>query len=97
MSRNCVKKRHKKFKSLRKGLRKRIKKLSALLRVADGLDRSHFQNVQNLEIKKTKNKISFLITTEGDPELEIWGAIRKSVLFEKVTGKTLEIFAVNKT
>lgn len=94
--RSTPKKRHKKFKSLRKGLRKRIKKLSALLRVADGLDRSHFQNVQNLEIKKTKNKISFLITTEGDPELEIWGATRKSRLFEKVTGKTLKIFALNK-
>lgn len=93
--RSTPKKRHKKFKSLRKGLRKRIRKLSALLRVADGLDRSHFQNVQNLEIKKTKNKISFLITTEGDPELEIWGAKRKSALFEKVTGKTLEIFALN--
>ena len=89
--RSTPKKRHKKFK----GLRKRIRKLSALLRVADGLDRSHFQNVQNLEIKKTKNKISFLITTEGDPELEIWGAKRKSALFEKVTGKTLEIFALN--
>jgi len=94
--RSTPKKRHKKFKSLGKSLRKRIKKLSAILRVADGLDRSHFQNVQNLKIKNSKNKISLLITTEGDPELEIWGAKRKSKLFEKVTGKTLEIVAINK-
>tara|TARA_R110002049_G_scaffold309282_1_gene520035 strand:- start:3511 stop:5088 length:1578 start_codon:yes stop_codon:yes gene_type:complete len=94
--RSTPKKRHKKFKKLSKGLRKRIKRLSAILRVADGLDRSHFQNVLHLEITKTNDKISFLITTEGDPELEIWGATRKSRLFEKVTGKTLEIFAFNR-
>ncbi|APG61449.1 exopolyphosphatase [Christiangramia salexigens] len=88
-------KRHFRYKNLSKDLRKRVKKLSGILRVADGLDRSHYQNVTRLEIKKDEKKINFIITTEGDPELEIWGAERKSKLFEKVTGKKLEIFAVN--
>lgn len=87
-------KRHREYKALDKKLRKRIKKLSGILRVADGLDRSHYQNVRQLEIIDKEDKIIFLITTESDPELEIWGAMRKSHLFEKVTGKKLEIYTV---
>lgn len=90
--RSTPKKRHKRYRKLDKSLRKRVKKMSALLRVADGLDRSHYQNVQKLEIEKGEDKIMLYITTEGDPELEIWGAMRKSHLFEKVTGKTLAIY-----
>ena len=84
-------KRHKRFRKLDKPVQKRVKKLSGILRVADGLDRSHYQNVQKLEIDNSEDIIRLYITTEGEPELEIWGAMRKSHLFEKVTGKKLEI------
>ncbi|WP_300439612.1 Ppx/GppA phosphatase family protein [Christiangramia sp.] len=94
--RSTPRKRHFLYKKLEKPLRKRVKKLSALLRVADGLDRSHYQNVQTLEVQNEAEKVKFHITTMGDPELEIWGAERKSKLFEKVTGKKLEIYSVNK-
>ncbi|MDT0648914.1 Ppx/GppA phosphatase family protein [Autumnicola edwardsiae] len=89
-------KRHKRYKDLDKNLRKRVKKLSALLRVADGLDRSHYQNVQELEIKKDREEVTIIITTYSDPQLEIWGTLRKSKLFEKMTGKKLKIFSVIK-
>lgn len=94
--RSTPKKRHFLYKKLEKPLRKKVKGLSAILRVADGLDRSHYQNVEKLEIDNKPEKINFYITTMGDPELEIWGAERKSELFQKVTGKKLEIYAVNK-
>ncbi|CAL68437.1 Ppx/GppA phosphatase family protein [Christiangramia forsetii] len=94
--RSTPKKRHFLYKKLEKTLRKKVKRLSALLRVADGLDRSHYQNVEKLEIDNSDENVNFYITTMGDPELEIWGAERKSGLFEKVTGKKLEIYAVNK-
>lgn len=89
--RSTPKKRHKRFRKLDKDLKERVKKLSGILRVADGLDRSHYQNVQKMEIVNRENEIKLLITTESDPELEIWGAMRKSHLFEQVTGKNLEI------
>lgn len=89
-------KRHKRYKQLNKKLRKRVKKLSALLRVADGLDRSHYQNVQKLEINNKKQTINLLITTQSDPELEIWGTLRKGGLLEKLTGKKLKVFHVVK-
>ncbi len=94
--RSTPKKRHFRYKKLDKPLKKRVMKLSAILRVADGLDRSHYQNVTKLEIKNGKKKVKFVLTTQSDPELEIWGAERKSNLFEKVTGKELEIYAVEK-
>lgn len=66
------------------------------MRIADGLDRSHYQNVQKLEIENEQKQIRFLIKTMADPELEIWGATRKAGLLEKVTGKKLEIFSLEK-
>lgn len=92
--RSAPKKKHTPYKDLSKKLRKRVKKLSALLRVADGLDRSHYQNVQKLEIENNEDNVRFLITTHSDPELEIWGCLRKGKLFEKVTGKKLKVFQV---
>lgn len=89
------KKSHFFYKNLEKPLQKKVRKLSALLRLADGLDRSHYQNVEKLEIEKNDKNVNFYITTMSDPELEIWGAERKSKLFQKVTGKKLEIYAVN--
>ena len=87
-------KRHKPYKQLSKKLRKRVKKLSAILRVADGLDRSHYQNVQKLEINNKEETIELLITTHSDPELEIWGTLRKGDLLEKLTGKKLKVYQV---
>jgi len=90
--RSTPKKRHKRFRKMDKPDQKRIKKLAGLLRVADGLDRSHYQNVQQLEIENGDEEIVLYITTEGDPQLEIWGAMRKSYLLQEITGKTLRIY-----
>ena len=46
--RSTPKKRHEQYWKLKPEIRKRIKKLAGILRVADGLDRSHYQNVQEL-------------------------------------------------
>ncbi len=92
--RSTPKKRHLEFWYLNKDLRDRIKKLSAILRVADGLDRSHYQNVKSLEVHLSKKKIELTISTIDEPQLEIWGATRKSELLKEVTGKKLDIRVV---
>lgn len=89
--RSTPKKRHAEYWKMSPETRKRIKKLSAILRVADGLDRSHYQNVKELEVYSEKDYIKINIWTEGEPYLEIWGAERKSELFKEVTGKKLKI------
>jgi len=89
--RSTPKKRHEEFWVLPDEIKERIKKLSAILRVADGLDRSHYQNVQKLYVEITLDEIVLLIETIDEPHLEIWGAMRKSQLLEGLTGKELSI------
>jgi exopolyphosphatase/guanosine-5'-triphosphate,3'-diphosphate pyrophosphatase len=89
--RSTPKSRHKHFNKLEKDQKKRVKKLSAIMRIADGLDRSHYQNVRSINVVKTSDKITIELYTEEDPQLEIWGAMRKNLLLEEVTGKTVEI------
>ena len=89
--RSTPKSRHKYYGLLGKELQRRIRNLAGFLRLADGLDRSHYQNVRKLDIEKTDDEVKLYITTEGDPELEIWGAMRKRHLFEEVTGRELVI------
>ncbi len=89
--RSTPKKRHQEYWKLKKDIRARIKKLSGILRVADGLDRSHYQNVQRLSVLNHENEIVLNIVTEGEPHLEIWGAMRKSHLLKEVTGKKIRI------
>lgn len=89
--RSTPKKRHKRYRKLTKPLREKVRKLSGILRIADGMDRSHYQNVQDLDVTISDDSITIAITTEADPQLEIWGAMRKSSLFEEVTGRQLQI------
>ena len=89
--RSTPKKRHGEYWKLSGPVKKRIKKLSAILRVADGLDRSHYQNVKELKIENGEKELVLNIQTDGEPHLEIWGAMRKSHLLKEVTGKKVRI------
>jgi exopolyphosphatase/guanosine-5'-triphosphate,3'-diphosphate pyrophosphatase len=89
--RSIPKARHPQYQSLEKGDKERVKKLSGIIRIADGLDRSHYQNVRAMEIEKGKKQVIIRITTEADPQLEIWGAMRKNLLFEQITERKLVI------
>lgn len=64
-----------------------IRKLSAILRIADGLDRSHTSSIKEIECEIEDGKVTFLISGNTDSiELEIWGANSKKKLFEEVFG-----------
>lgn len=88
------KKRHDEYHALPKDIRKRIKILSGFIRVADGLDRSHFQTVNQLDAQLTDSTVLIKIHSESDPQVEIWGALRKSELFEEFFKRKLVIEAV---
>jgi len=89
--RSTPKSRHPHYEALGDETKKKVNQLSAILRVADGLDRSHYQNVRVLHAENTKKKLILRIETEADPQLEIWGAMRKSQLLQEITGKKLVI------
>lgn len=65
-----------------------MKVLSALLRIADGLDRSQFSVVQTLRVKIGK-PVVIELQTAGDAELEIWAARSRADLFAQVFKRPL--------
>jgi exopolyphosphatase/guanosine-5'-triphosphate,3'-diphosphate pyrophosphatase len=69
----------------------RVRALAAILRVADGLDRSRSQNVTGLDVMVTPSLVLLRVSALDDAELEIWGARRKRVLLERVLDRELEL------
>jgi exopolyphosphatase/guanosine-5'-triphosphate,3'-diphosphate pyrophosphatase len=68
----------------------RVRILSAILRVADGLDRSRNQNVYGIDAMITPSLVLLRVRAADDAELELWGARRKRALLEKVLDRELE-------
>lgn len=85
------KKKHTGFRKLPKKRRRVIRKLGALLRLAEGLDRSHFQNVVRMETELTDDALHLTLHTKNDPQLDVWGARSRSGLFEREFDRALEV------
>jgi exopolyphosphatase/guanosine-5'-triphosphate,3'-diphosphate pyrophosphatase len=70
----------------------RVRRLAGLLRLADGLDRTHAQNVRTVEVEGVKKRtIHASVSADADPWLEIGDAIRKSDLLEAAIGRTVKL------
>lgn len=69
----------------------RLRRLTALLRVADGLDRGRSGAVDGIQVRVGPSLVVIEVHTVHDAELELWGARRKRELFEKVFGRDLEL------
>jgi exopolyphosphatase/guanosine-5'-triphosphate,3'-diphosphate pyrophosphatase len=85
------KRKHDGFSQLRRRLRKTVRTLSAILRLAESLDRSHAQVISSLELHDRGDDDLLQIRATGDAELELWSAARHAVPFERMTGKPLRI------
>jgi exopolyphosphatase / guanosine-5'-triphosphate,3'-diphosphate pyrophosphatase len=75
------------------GERDRVKKLAAILRVADGLDRGRRSIVGDVRVDLGTDLVVLRVTANDDVELELWGARRRRELFEKVFRRELEVTA----
>ena len=77
--------RHKEFSSLNNQSRDKVEKLSAILRIADSLDRTHLKLVELVEIKIYEKEVLLKLQCNGKyPEVEIWNLERRQKLFEEV-------------
>ena len=74
----------------RKG-RRTIRALAAILRLAEGLDRSHSQAVSGLELHDRGEDGLLQLRTSGDAELEMWAATRHAAAFERLIGRPLRV------
>ena len=82
--------RHKEFETLPGKSQDIVVKLSAILRIADSLDRTHSRRVNKLDVNIKKESIEIIPElTSGKPEIEVWNFDRRKGLFEEVFGKEL--------
>ena len=78
------KKSHSDYTALAPADRETVWKLAGILRIADGLDRGHYDNVLSLHTIARRDTISIQITTKADAELELWAARHKTDMFETI-------------
>ncbi len=74
---------------------RQVRVLVGLLRVADGLDRSHAATVGDLDVMAGRPSIRIVVGAHGDPELEVWGARRKLDLLERALGRPVMVDAAH--
>ena len=88
------KKKHVNFGGLDKPMRETIRRLAAILRVADGYDRGHASAVGEIRVRWMERALR-LTAVPARPNatlrLELWGAARKSQLLSEVAGVPVEI------
>jgi exopolyphosphatase/guanosine-5'-triphosphate,3'-diphosphate pyrophosphatase len=78
-------KKHESYNALSPRAKKIVCTGAALLRLADGLDRSHAGVVRDIRCRVVDGKsVKCSIKARWDAQLEIWGAKRKRELFEKI-------------
>ncbi len=89
--RGTPKRSHDEYASLSSSLRKTVRTLSSILRVAESLDRSHAQAITGLELRDRGDDVSLLVHTATDAELEVWATNRHLQPFEKLLGKPIRL------
>ena len=77
---------HKLYASLEPQQRTNVRALSALLRLAEGLDDDHKQSVVRVDVETHRREAVFRVLTKKASNLPAWGAQRKAGLFEEEFG-----------
>ena len=94
--RGTPKKAHDEYAGLPAGIRRAVRILASILRVAESLDRSHAQVVSALEVHDTGDNVLLQVKTSGDAQLEVWAATEHLGPFEKLVRKPVRIAAVTR-
>jgi exopolyphosphatase/guanosine-5'-triphosphate,3'-diphosphate pyrophosphatase len=80
---------HGTFAELEKNDRDLVEKLSAILRLADGLDRSHSDAVEKVMCTVHDSVVDLTIVSDDDCGFELYGLEKKRGMFERVYQKPI--------
>jgi hypothetical protein len=90
------KRKHVAFGALDRAMRRRVRRLAALLRVADGLDRGHVSGVDCVRVTWEKGRCRIApapVPAATSLRLELWGGSRKSDLLAELLDAPVELVA----
>ncbi len=79
--RSGPKNKHPNYAKLKPGDQAIVRRLSAVLRVADGLDRAHKQNVSALRAERDGKRLRLVLDAAVRPSVGVWGATQKADVF----------------
>jgi len=83
---------HSQYNNLSPSNQMMVSKLSAILRLADALDRSHLQKIQDIKLELVDKKLNVFVSSKKDILLEQWTFKLKSMFFEEVFGIKCTLF-----
>ncbi len=71
---------------------RQVKACAAILRLAEGLDRSHYGAVLDVKVRGRGRRVGVdLLTQDNDAALELWEARRRTELLEKLLGSEVAL------
>jgi exopolyphosphatase/guanosine-5'-triphosphate,3'-diphosphate pyrophosphatase len=85
---------HAEYADLPAPLRKTVRILACILRVAESLDRSHGQAISRLELRDRGTDMLLQLHAREDAELETWVASRHLGPFEEMVGRQVHLEVV---
>lgn len=89
--RAAPKKSHPNFARLEPADRRLVRVLAGILRVADGLDRTHTQRVSDVRAVWRAGRLGLRLAARSDPRIEVGDALRKAALLERAIGAPITI------
>ena len=75
---------HEDYYALDRGQRAKMLRLASILQIADGLDRSHQQLISDVRCEVDHETVTFVASSAGECELEMWSAERKAAWFSDI-------------
>jgi exopolyphosphatase/guanosine-5'-triphosphate,3'-diphosphate pyrophosphatase len=85
------KRKHENLSRLSPEEQRRVQQMAAILRLAGGLDRSRSQQVRDVLVGVDDGTVAIDVVADEKPEADLWGAERRTELFEKVFEMPLRI------
>jgi exopolyphosphatase/guanosine-5'-triphosphate,3'-diphosphate pyrophosphatase len=82
---------HAQYAQLPATLRRTVRTLASILRVAESLDRSHAQPISSIEVHDRGDDMTLTIHSDGDAELEVWATERHLEPFQELVKKPVRL------
>ena len=86
---------HESFGALDPEAQRKVRRLSAILRIADALDRGHRSKVQSIEVGVSPREVTIKATGREDLSLEMWTTARKASYFEQTFKRPVRVTTTN--
>jgi exopolyphosphatase/guanosine-5'-triphosphate,3'-diphosphate pyrophosphatase len=82
---------HETFGGLDAESQRKVRRLAAILRLADALDRGHRSKVQSLDVTLSHREVTLRATGREDLSLELWTTARKAAMFEHIFKRPVRV------